>query len=796
MFIKKIKILICFLLIALPAKAEQFFFEGNEILILENGNKLQSKEGVKITSSDNIIITSEKFDYDKIKQILILEGNVNINDRNNQTVINANKIFYDRKKEKIETFDKTIIEIENNYIIKTGKIVFDRKSNKIISNSKTRIQDADKNIFISENLEFLVKTKILKAKKVEINYLDGSLGSFESFFGNLNTKEFYGKDAKFLFSKESFGNSENDPRLYGNTLESNEKKTSLSKGIFTTCKKRDGCPPWQIKAENVLHDKEKKIIQYKNAWLELYDKPILYFPKFFHPDPTVKRQSGFLIPTFADSGNIGSSVQIPYFKVLSDNKDLTFTPRIFINKNFLLQNEYRRVEKNYDHITDIGFFTSTLSDGEQNSKSHFFSNTNYSFKDNLFDESNLEINFETVSNDTYLKKYDLKSPLIKNNNTMHSFLSFDGYSQNSTLSIDVEAYENLSVKGNDRYEYIYPNISFKKDFNNMLTENGDLTFSSDLFQKQFETNKYEQSIVNEIIFDSNERSSNKGILTNFIISLKNPNVRNRTGSEKSSQSKSQLLSQLLYNISYPLKKQSELNNNIFKPVLSFRFSPNNTKNLSNDDLRLDVSNINSFNRIGDADGVEGGQSATIGFDYKRSDLDGDEKINFELFQVIRDKKNHDLPSKSTLNQKYSDIIGKIKINTSENLNFQYNFMADNNLKDTNLNSILAELKVNNFVTNFEFLEEKNLVGTKNFFSNNTSFKFNNKNSIKFATRRNREIDLTEFYNIVYQYENDCLRAALEYNKQFYTDDDLKPEEELFFSITIIPFTKINSTNLN
>ena len=111
MFIKKIKILICFLLIALPAKAEQFFFEGNEILILENGNKLQSKEGVKITSSDNIIITSEKFDYDKIKQILILEGNVNINDRNNQTVINANKIFYDRKKEKIETFDKTIIEI-------------------------------------------------------------------------------------------------------------------------------------------------------------------------------------------------------------------------------------------------------------------------------------------------------------------------------------------------------------------------------------------------------------------------------------------------------------------------------------------------------------------------------------------------------------------------------------------------------------------------------------------------------------------------------------------------------------
>ena len=56
--------------------------------------------------------------------------------------------------------------------------------------------------------------------------------------------------------------------------------------------------------------------------------------------------------------------------------------------------------------------------------------------------------------------------------------------------------------------------------------------------------------------------------------------------------------------------------------------------------------------------------------------------------------------------------------------------------------------------------------------------------------------MTEFYNLVYQYENDCLKAALEYNKQFYNDDDIKPEEELFFSITIIPFSKMNSKNLN
>ena len=795
--LKKIFYIIIFIIItSTQSIAEEFFFEGNEILILEKGNKLKSIDGVKVTSSDNIIITGQRFEYDKIKKYLILEDKVKIEDQNNRIIIEANKVFYDRINEKIISYGKTKISIDNEYIIESENIEFNRKSKKIFTDTETKIEDPDKNIFITESLIFLTDAKILKGKKVSIKYLDGNTSYFENFFGNLVTKEFFGKDAKFLFKKDSFGNQANDPRLYGNILESNKDKTKLSKGVFTTCKKRDGCPPWKVKAENVIHDKKNKQINYKNAWLELYDKPILYFPKFFHPDPTVKRQSGFLIPTFGDSGNAGSSLQLPYFKVISDNKDLTFTPRIFENKNILLQNEYRKVEKNSNHISDIGVFSSMMSGDQQSSKSHLFSNTKYTFDENFFNESFLELNIETVSNDTYLKKYNLSSPLIKDNNTMHSFIDFNGYTETSSFSVNVEAYEDLSTIGNDRYEFIYPNISFNKDLNNNFNFPGDFTFSSNMYQRQYETNRYQQSLVNEIRYSSNEKFYKSGLVSGSIFKLKNPNLRNKIGSKNESKTRNQLLSQLMYNISYPLKKQSELSNNIFKPILSLRYSPNMTKNISNEDLRLNVSNINSFDRMFGSDGIEGGQSATIGFEYKKSDLNGNEKVNFDLFQVLRDKENKDLPIKSSLDQKYSDIIGRLKLNTNNNLNFQYNFMVDNNLDDTNLNSILAEFKVNNFVTNFEFLEERNFAGSKSFISNSTYFKFNNKNSISFSTRKNKEIDLTEFYNLVYQYENDCLKAALEYKKAFYTDGDLKPEEELFFSITIIPFTKLNTTNLN
>ena len=166
-----------------------------------------------------------------------------------------------------------------------------------------------------------------------------------------------------------------------------------------------------------------------------------------------------------------------------------------------------------------------------------------------------------------------------------------------------------------------------------------------------------------------------------------------------------------------------------------------------------------------------------------------------MSQVYRDVANDDLPNKSTLNKKYSDIIGKVKFDLMDNLNFEYNFMMDNNLNKTNYNSIIADISVNNFVTSFEYVEEKDFVGTKSFVSNTTSYLFDENNSIKFTTRRNREIDLTEFYNLIYQSENDCLKAALEYNNTYYSDGDVKPEDELFLSLTITPFSKINTKNL-
>ena len=122
---------------------------------------------------------------------------------------------------------------------------------------------------------------------------------FKEIHVDTKNKEMIGSDVSVVLDQETFGVSKkNDPRFVSNDIFISKNKTNLSKGVFTICKKKEGkCPPWSLKAKKISHDRAKKTIYYENATLKIYDFPIFYFPKFFHPDPSVKRQSVFLFPT-------------------------------------------------------------------------------------------------------------------------------------------------------------------------------------------------------------------------------------------------------------------------------------------------------------------------------------------------------------------------------------------------------------------------------------------------------------------------------------------------------------------
>ena len=279
------------------------------------------------------------------------------------------------------------------------------------------------------------------------------------------------------------------------------------------------------------------------------------------------------------------------------------------------------------------------------------------------------------------------------------------------------------------------------------------------------------------------------------MSLRNINSLGKNHSTFKSSPQSELMSIYAFNTSLPLVKDTEVSLNTLEPKLSFRFSPHDMKNNHNLERRIDASNIFNINRLGLGNSLEAGESVTAGLNFskeKKSIKDGiteiEEYIDLSLATSFRFSKENNIPKNSSLNKKMSHIFGELDFKPTKYLSLNYNFSINDDLNDLEYNNLVAKINYENFSTQFNFLEEKGIIGQTNVIENITKYSFNEENFLSFKTRKNRDINLTEYYNLLYEYKNDCLVASIKYEKNYYSDADIKPLEELFFTITIVPLT--------
>ena len=771
--------------------ANEISFSASEILITDNGNIANAGSGSAYSEVDNIKIDGESFKFDKNNSILIANNARTILSEKNIELI-ADQLIYDQKVSTIKALGNVEInDLLNNIKFKSEEAIYNKNKRTVISNAKSSLSDKPGNNFITEQFIYTFDDNLIKIFKSKITDIQNNVYHIENAFLNPITNKLIGKDILIDFNKLA---ENNEPRMSGKTISSDKDKTIIEKGVFTTCKRNDDCPPWEFLAKKITHDKKKKTINYENAWLKIYDKPVFYFPKFFHPDPTVKRQSGFLMPTFASSNSAGSAFTLPYFHVISTNKDLTLSPRLYSKNKILAQSEYRSVNEKSKHIVDF----SLLNEKNHSSKNHFFSNSQKELNTNYFDDAKMSLDLQYSSSDTYLKQYKLESPLINNDTgTLTSTLSFNASKENLSLETDFIMYEKLSdIPDSDKYEYVYPSYNLKKDLYADLLTSGSLSLSSNGHFKNYDTNVFEKVVINDFLYSSYPKFTDKGLKNNFNLLFKNIN----TDSEKSKNYKEKLdtkiASLIEYSSSFPLEKKTDSYVNIIKPIISARYSPNNSKKARDDDRRVNVNNVFSLNRLGSNDSVEGGGSLSFGTEYNKADLTGRDVFIGKIANVFKYEEDKNLPINSSLGNKTSDIMGYLNYKPNNFYNIEYEFSQDENLKDTNYQLLKNEFKVNNFVTTIEYLNKNNSVNKESYLSNKTTYNFDQSNSFSFEARENKETNATEFYNLMYQYRNDCLIAAIKYNKDYYTDRDLKPNESIYLSLTIIPFGQTKSPNLN
>ena len=335
-------------------------------------------------------------------------------------------------------------------------------------------------------------------------------------------------------------------------------------------------------------------------------------------------------------------------------------------------------------------------------------------------------------------------------------------------------YEDTNKLGHKRNEYLLP-LTLEK---NILSHEkyGFLDLGSNLRIRNYETNKQTNLFVNDFNWTSKKWLSSTGIENYFEGLFKTVNYdAENTDNYKNNKTNSEAHSALGYFAKLGLYKEDIINKNFYTltPKFLLRYAPGHMRKIEGG--KLNYGNLFNLNKINELDVVEPGLSTSVGFEYK---------------------KNFDVPSSTSLDQHFSDIVGESKYKINNNINLNYNFSIDQGYKNFNYNEIEAEFSNDRAKFTMSYLQEKNHIGYQEYVQSSVDFKYNDSTEFSFGTKRNLLTSSAEFYNMSYNYINDCLKAGIAYRREFYNDRDVEPTNTLMFTISIVPFAEINSPSLS
>ena len=293
--------LIYILFLSLNSYAEDVDIESSQIEIKDNGNLIIAYNSDTFLKKENIKISSKIVNYYKSERLINFNNDVIFDDLNNKVKIKSDEIIYDINKEIVNSVGDVILNFDDRYIMNSKNLFYDRINQVIFSNTKTIITDFQKNSYLLENnFRINLLNNTIKANKAIITDKDNNKFYFENLMINLNNKHIAGKEIKIEFERSYFGNKKNKPELMGRSAYSDEENLRIYNAVFSTCNTDISmCRGWELISKEFNHDKKNKLFEYKNSWLKIFDYKIFYLPYFNHPDPTIKRKSGFLTPYYS-----------------------------------------------------------------------------------------------------------------------------------------------------------------------------------------------------------------------------------------------------------------------------------------------------------------------------------------------------------------------------------------------------------------------------------------------------------------------------------------------------------------
>jgi len=739
---------------------------------------------------------------------------------------------------------KIIYTNDNNLIVAQGgayakdqsgkeifadKITYNKKEANIKSEGKSIYADNRGNKLFADNFHYDINLKTIDAKN-NVKYIDkdGNLLNFSSLKYYEELEKGIGQDLRAKLTDKSTmegAEAEFDNKLGTVTL--------LKKNSYTPCENKENstktipeiCPDWSIDTTKTTHDKNEKMVYHRNAVLKIKNIPVFYTPYFSHPDPSVKRKSGFLPPSVKNFTDLGQTIKTPYFWAISDNKDLTFTPIYYFDENSIFLTEYRQQNEKSKFYIDSsytqGYKNINKKDNSGNeikrtdgARNHLFFNFLGSYEDLLFSQNDLEVNIQRISQKNYLNVNQINTEHVKQDMTsLNNNIIFNSYGGSQRIKIESNIYENLNIEEkNLKYQYTFPSIEYGNYFNKFDQL---VNISSSFAAKNLGTNSNQAYFTNQINSESEIKLLDflPGVANVFKTSTKNINVQNQNILDSKENFNSDTYLTLGVENSLPLMKINKNTEETLTPKIFTKFTTGSMTNANSLDKMLTYQDIYSMNRMSSITNPETGGDIGYGIDYnirKKNNLsevymDG----TFSIGQVIKKKKLKEMPENSSLANTSSDFVGNVsffydgkieeKISQTaylkKGLNINYGYTVSNDLNKILKNDI-----------DISYADTKNTWSSKYYETHDISneqyidIKYDRKiyDDFTFATgvRKNIQDSFTENNFIGIAYETDCIKISLNLAKTFYQDEDLKPSNNFTLSLVLKPFGSPISPDLS
>ena len=476
--------------------------------------------------------------------------------------------------------------------------------------------------------------------------------------------------------------------------------TELKKGVFSPC---DLCasdpskpPLWQIKAYRIVDDSETKNIEYRDAIMELAGVPVFYTPYLSMPDPTVKRRSGFLFPSFGHQTGLGTVERTPYFWAIANDRDATITPIFTSDQGPVLAAQYRQRFTNGSMLlegsaTDGDSSGTNVPSGQKTTRGHVFGNGRFDVDDTW----RTGFNIARATDSTYLTRYGFGAGGGNLGSGVGNVAGLNT-SKELTTSAFVEGFDQRNYARLSGYSFQDINTGAVAGKTPLVLPLGQYNYVglADRWGGRTSVDTSILGLTRDIGTDTRRVSvrpswqkpvtSSGGSITTFTTALQADaydvnNVTQPNGQSFGGQT-GRLVPQTMADWRYPLAKQHERFTEVLEPIAAVVAVPTgvNPPQIPNEDSQsvdFDDLNILSISRYPGIDRVEGGEHIVYGLRWSGYGQSGASTSTF-LGQSYSFQKHPDFGVGSGLDNNASDIVGRLRITPADYFDFLYRFRTD------------------------------------------------------------------------------------------------------------------------